>query len=181
MEVQATLQAWDTSALLACNGFFAPWSGADAFFLAVTKIWVWLPMYGALLYFLWKSAPDAATFVIRLAALVVGILIWDQGAELAKHYFQRPRPCHTIENLRVLAHCSPYGFFSAHAANTFGLAVLVRGWLPKPWWPLLLLAAAVQSFSRLHLGVHYPSDVLVGMAFGALSATFVQTLVNRKA
>jgi undecaprenyl-diphosphatase len=70
--------------------------------------------------------------------------------------------------LRVLAHCSPFGFFSAHAANSFGLAFLFRKWVHSSWFPILIVVALVQSFSRIHLGVHYPLDLFAGAVWGFL-------------
>ena len=104
----------------------------------------------------------------RLALVVLGVLLWDQGADFFKHWIARPRPCQTMDDLRVLVHCSPYGFFSAHAANAFGLAFLFRKWLHPSWFPVLLIIALLQSYSRIHLGVHYPTDLLVGALWGFL-------------
>src|SRR5210317_1528736 len=99
-------------------------TSTDVFWLAVTKTITWIPLYVVMVERLFRrSAMDV--FVKRLALVVLGVLLWDQGAELFKHWIARPRPCQTMEDLRVLVHCSPYGFFSAHAANAFGLAFLV--------------------------------------------------------
>ena len=105
---------------------------------------------------------------LRLALVALGVLLFDQGAELFKYTLERPRPCHEVEGLRVLAHCSPFGFFSAHAANSFGLAFLFRKWLHSSWFPILLVVAILQCFSRIHLGVHYPTDLLAGAIWGIL-------------
>lgn len=157
------VQQWDTAALLYCNSLFP--SSYDSFWLNVTQTTTWLPIYVALVVLLYRAS-DLPTFVFRLALTAVAVLLWDQGAGFFKSCIARPRPCHSIEHLRVLVHCSPYGFFSAHAANSFGLAALFSKWLSKPWTLVLLLVAALQSFSRLHLGVHYPLDLLAGMLWG---------------
>jgi undecaprenyl-diphosphatase len=155
----------DEQLMVVLNHLFP--SSTDVFWLTVTKFWVWIPLYIAILHRLWLAS-SPAQFLIRLALIVVAILLWDQGANVAKHYFQRPRPCQTLDSIRILAHCSPYGFFSAHAANTFGLAFLLRRWLHASWFPVLLFAAIIQSFSRLHIGVHYPTDLLIGALWGIL-------------
>lgn len=159
------LNSLDTNALLALNRLFP--EAADTFWLATTKTVTWLPLYAVLIHRLYISS-TFVVFIKRLALVVIGILLFDQGAEFFKYTLERPRPCHEVEGLRVLAHCSPFGFFSAHAANGFGLAFLVRKWLHSSWFPVLLITAAIQSFSRIHLGVHYPSDLLAGAAWGIL-------------
>jgi undecaprenyl-diphosphatase len=119
------LHSLDTNALIALNRLFP--AATDTFWLAATKTITWLPLYAVLLHRLYISS-TAVLFVKRLALVVIGVLLFDQGAALFKYTLERPRPCHDLEGLRVLAHCSPFGFFSAHAANSFGLAFLFRKW-----------------------------------------------------
>lgn len=158
-------QYWDEQVLSWCNSLFDP--STDVFWLTVTKTVTWVPLYALLLLAIYRKS-DLSTFIFRLAVLTFGVLIWDQGANLFKHLVARPRPCHVMEGLRVLVHCSPFGFFSAHAANSFGLAFLLRSWLGKPIFIILILAAVIQSFSRLHVGVHYPSDLIAGAFWGGI-------------
>ena len=159
------LNSLDTSALLALNGLFP--ASTDTFWIVVTKTVSWLPLYAVLTHRLFSSS-NSVLFIKRLALVALGVLLFDQGAELFKYTLERPRPCHEVEGLRVLAHCSPFGFFSAHAANSFGLAFLFRKWLHSSWFPILLVVAIFQSFSRIHLGVHYPTDLLAGAIWGIL-------------
>ena len=115
------LNSLDTNALLALNGLFP--GSTDTFWIAITKTVSWLPLYAVLLHRLYISS-NIVLFVKRLALVVLGVLLFDQGAEFFKYTLERPRPCHEVEGLRVLAHCSPFGFFSAHAANSFGRALM---------------------------------------------------------
>ena len=108
------LNSLDTNALLALNRLFP--AGSDTFWIAVTKTISWLPLYAVLIHRLYMSSAFVV-FIKRLALVVIGILLFDQGAEFFKYTFERPRPCHEVEGLRVLAHCSPFGFFSAHAGD----------------------------------------------------------------
>jgi membrane-associated phospholipid phosphatase len=65
---------------------------------------------------------------------------------------------------------------SGHAATAFAAAVAVSMIHPRLRWPLVLLAALI-AVSRVWLGVHFPSDVIVGAAIGALIAVGVVRLV----
>lgn len=174
MEILGTIQQWDEALLFWANSLFP--SSTDTFWQAATKTISWAPLYVVLLARIIRSADSHSNWLFRIALVILGVLLWDQGANLAKSLVARPRPCHELSELRVLAHCAPFGMFSAHAANSFGLAFLVRKWAHPSWFPILLLTAAIQSFSRLHLGVHYPSDLLVGALFGILVARLLNQL-----
>jgi undecaprenyl-diphosphatase len=103
--------------------------------------------------------------VIALAVLAVALS--DLGAGLLKHAVQRIRPCHVIAGVHLLAGCTrSFAMPSNHASNMFAIAGVVGSLLP-PWrWVLLPVAGGV-AYSRIYLGVHYPSDVLIGAICGA--------------
>ena len=66
-----------------------------------------------------------------------------------------------------------YGFFSAHASNSFSLAIFFGLFLRSSYRLLILLFAIYAfliSYSRIYLGVHYPIDILVGTIFGIINA-----------
>lgn len=172
MSLLAGILELDEQVFLSLNSLFP--ASSDTFWLAVTKTITWIPLYVVILARLIKIAPNHSTWLFRIALTIVGVLIWDQGAGLFKEWIARPRPCQEeIEGIRVLVHCSPYGFFSAHAANAFGLAFLMRKWLKPSWFPILVVVALLQSFSRIHLGVHYPLDLVFGGLWGILISTIL--------
>lgn len=144
----------------------------DGFWWLITQNWAPIPLYCLLLYLIYKNYGMKGTII---AAVTVGgmIVVTDQTAGIFKHGICRPRPCQVdqlVENMRpVFVNCGRYGFFSAHGASATAAAVFLglclRKWYPLMFW-FLMLWAVVTGYSRIYLGVHYPLDVLAGMAFG---------------
>lgn len=88
-------------------------------------------------------------------------------SSLLKGVFDRPRPSVVDPAVHPLVAVPTNGSMpSTHAATAFAAAVAVGLVHPRLRWPLLALASLI-AFSRVWLGVHYLSDVLVGAALGA--------------
>lgn len=87
-----------------------------------------------------------------------------------KRVVRRTRPDHPLVEVRV-GTPSRLSFPSAHATSTTAAAVLYGRMLGRPLVPFLVPPMAL---SRLVLGVHYPSDVVVGSALGAVVALAVR-------
>ncbi|NLA25530.1 MAG: phosphatase PAP2 family protein [Bacteroidales bacterium] len=135
---------------------------------------IWLIAVAVILFFLFKKYGNKIwIFVIALALC---FLLTEQVCNLIKHSVQRYRPSHNLE-ISFLAHNlndykgGLYGFPSAHAANSFGLAVLsillIRR---KTFTVFILIWATLVSYSRIYLGVHYPSDILAGILLACILA-----------
>lgn len=107
--------------------------------------------------------------LLALFALAVTFVIYHFGI---KPYVGRVRPYDAIDALHRLVPKETDGgsFPSGHAASAFAVAVMVfrgcRRWFGVP----VLCFAFVMAFSRLYVGVHYPSDVIVGAALGTVVA-----------
>ncbi len=85
----------------------------------------------------------------------------------------RVRPCRAIEEIRLIVACpKSFSMPSGHAISSFAFATplyyMSRGFIPVIVRSLPLILAALIAFSRIYLGVHYPSDVLAGALLGAL-------------
>ena len=119
---------------------------------------------GAMLLCLWKG-DKRLRWMVLFSALVLTIADQTSGTFI-KHWIERPRPCHVMENINLLVHCGGgYAMPSAHAANSFGQAMLFGYFYRSVRWYLMGYAVLI-SISRIFVGVHYPGDILVGTLVG---------------
>lgn len=117
--------------------------------------------------------------VLRVFAAMA--LAW-MVAKLGQHFIAIDRPFVQSLGLQWLAHGTSHSFPSAHASVVFGLATATALTSQKAHWALLAwAAAALVAWSRVYLGLHFPSDVLAGAVVGVASAWLVCRLHLRQA
>lgn len=110
----------------------------------------------------------------RTAALlaVVAWLISNELADALKAVFQAARPCAELASFRLVGYEKPltsFGTISAHAASMAAAATVFTmrfKWWGAPW----ALVASLTGLSRIYVGVHYPSQVILGWLAGAFVA-----------
>ena len=149
-----------------------PW---DSVWLVITHELTFIPLYALLLYFLYKHL-GLKRLLILILVIAAMITFTDQITNVFKYGFKRLRPCGTpgiMDKMRFIAiRCGHYGFFSGHSSNTMATAVF-GGLLLRPYYKklifLLLFWSFIVAYSRIYVGVHFPLDIVCGMAFGALS------------
>lgn len=152
----------------------------DALVPMLTSGLTWIPLYLALFYLVVKNHETMAQIGLVVgAAMLCVVLAGGVGDFIVKPMVGRLRPCNDPMvkaqlNLIVGTLSDSYSFFSSHAANTFSLAMffslLVRDRL---FAIVMFLWALLNCWTRLYLGVHYPSDILCGMLYGSFVGTLV--------
>lgn len=171
-----TLNSIDTSLLLFFNGAHCEFF--DFFFWKVTKTWAWTLFFIGLILPMVKGNWRQALLIIIGIALVVTFA--DQiSSGLIKHAVERFRPTHNPA-IQGLVHIvndyrgGNYGFVSSHAANTFGVAFFLSLIFRNRLFSVTMFSyAVIVSYSRIYLGVHYPGDILGGIAVGMIVAFVV--------
>ncbi len=171
----------DTDALLAVNGLHDMFQ--DALWWMVSAKWSSLLLVLALVWILLHQNRRHALLVLLM--LVLAFVIADQvSSGLIKHLVERLRPTHD-PSLGDAVHIvngyrgGMYGFVSSHAANSFAAATLIALIMRHRLVTISLLAwAALQCYSRVYLGVHYPGDILGGVIVGVLAGWLVWGLMR---
>lgn len=129
--------------------------------------------------FLWFFYKDRKKTLIVLLLAVLSLLLSDWIGNTLKYYFERIRPCNVLDGVRVLMGCShSFSMPSNHAANAFAFAIPFFILFKNRLRFVFISVALFVALSRVYVGVHYPSDVLVGALIGSAFAISVIWLYN---
>lgn len=156
-------------------------NGSDSLFLdgvvsTLTNGLMWIPLYLSLFYLIIKNNETMVQIGLIIGCVALTLLLTDGMADgICKPMIARWRPSNDpilkysvdiVNNTRG----SDYGFFSAHAANTMGLAVFFALLVRSRLLSITMIAwSVIEGWTRMYLGLHYPLDVLTGWTWGAIS------------
>ena len=164
----------DVDILLWINGHGNAWLDEVMWTVSAAKTWIWL--YVVLLILLVKQFRNWKTILLILVGFGIAVGMSDFiTSGLIKPIVCRLRPTHepAIDPIRLVHHYvgGRYGFCSSHAANTMACALLFSLlYRNKIATASLMTWVALNCYSRMYLGVHYPSDIMAGLLVGALLA-----------
>ena len=163
----------------------------DIFWISLSKIEANILMYLFLIllfFYIQKIRPKLIYILYFFIVIALMITITDQGANIFKDSIQRLRPCYNesiIDSMRLVKeNCGgKYGFFSAHASNSFSLAIFFGLLFINRTRYIIMITiiyASLISYSRIYLGVHYPIDIIFGGFFGIFVGFVMYSFVYLK-
>lgn len=160
---------FDKALMLQLNGCTSPF--LDFLMPVITHKYTGIPLYLAIVIFIFYKFEPKKGLMIVAAALVTFALCDSLSTALFKETFQRLRPGwdpQIMDMVRMLEYKGgQYGFVSSHAANLFGLATVTSLFLRNRLYAVLLFFwAALVGYSRIYVGKHFPADVVCGALFG---------------
>jgi len=175
---------FDKQLLLAVNGSDSLF--IDYLIMTLTTATTWIPLYLSLFYVVLKSNTTVRDILLVVGAAGLCVLLAGTVDDtIVKPLVARWRPgrdpeigmlVDTVDGYRG----GNYGFFSAHAANTFSIALFFSLLIRRCLFVVAMMAySLINCYTRLYLGVHYPGDITVGLIWGALVGYTVYRLHRR--
>lgn len=163
-----TLKEWDRELFIWLNSLGI--EQYDGFWIFVTQIESWIPLFlifFILIFYFYGKKQGAVVVLLLIATFLLTLGV----TNLTKEYVARLRPNNVEalgEIIRILQKPTNYSFFSGHSSSSFSITTFVvlvlrrfSKWIYIAYlWPLIFV------LSRIYVGVHYPSDILVGAMVG---------------
>ena len=171
------LKQIDTYLLLKANSWHNPFLDTIMEYASVKSTWI--PFYIFIVILIIKKADQKTTpLLLVLLSMVLLILSEQLTSGFIQPFVQRLRPSNDpfiSQNLHFVntGMSSLYGFVSSFSANAFALTFYLYFTVRKqiPWLVTLIFPwAFFIAYSRIYVGLNYPSDVLSGALFGLMLA-----------
>ena len=172
--------------LLTTINFDGP-TGYDFFWAIYSDKWTWIPFILVIVYCLLRPGNWKHRLLIIGSVALLFLLSDFVVSSFIKNVICRPRPSHDPAVMSLLSYVNDYrggsyGFPSNHASNGFATATFLALLFRNRWVTLsAFLWAAGSCYSRMYLGVHYPTDILCGALLGTLFAFLVFILYKKAA
>ena len=172
--------------LLTTINFDGP-TGYDFFWAIYSDKWTWIPFILVIVYCLLRPGNWKHRLLIIGSVALLFLLSDFVVSSFIKNVICRPRPSHDPAVMSLLSYVNDYrggayGFPSNHASNGFATATFLALLFRNRWVTLSAFLWAIGScYSRMYLGVHYPTDILCGALLGTLFAFLVFILYKKAA
>lgn len=136
--------------------------------------WIWIVL--TIMFLLVKKM--RSTGVLMTCSLVGSLIV---NNLILKNLVARTRPYEAVYGLqRIIEAQRDLSFPSGHTGSSFAAAVVIFLTCPRKIGGPALILAFLIMFSRLYVGVHYPTDVLAGMITGTVIAVLVCRVYREK-
>lgn len=171
--------------------FISVFNGSNSMFLdelalLLTNGLTWVPLYVALIVLVIKNNEKFSQVMLLLGMVAFALVLSDGMCDfIVKPLMARPRPVNDPMMSGIVTvvndyHPSGFSFFSAHAANTMALALLLSLIVRNGIFSLFMGAWTLTNcWTRLYLGAHYMSDIVVGILWGIISAIIAFLLYKK--
>ena len=167
----------DADILLWINGHYTDWLDSVMWWISHPR--TWLPLYVLLIGLVAARFRSWKVALLIILGFIVAVGLSDfLCSGILKPLFCRLRPTHepALDPLHLVNGYTGgrYGFCSSHAANTMAVGLLFSLLYKNKYATLgLMIWVALNCYSRMYLGAHYPTDILTGLLVGSLWAVFV--------
>ena len=177
-----TVRDADHALLTAIN--FPASDAYSSFWVAYTDKFTWMPLAVVAVWCLLRHNTWRGALLMVLSLALLFLLSDFVIASTLKPWVARLRPSHDASIMDMLTYVNGYrggryGFPSNHASNGFAVTMFLALLYRRPWVTACTLMWACGScYSRMFLGVHFPTDILAGAVLGCLIAVLVYRIYN---
>lgn len=174
----------DNGVVVTVNNFHSQFM--DNAVLTITDFWFFVAVVAALFaYSFFHDRYPKALLFCTLLIIAIGCTDY-LCASIIRPAVRQLRPTDPDNPVHAMLHIvqgytgGQYGFPSCHAANSFAIAVFASLWFRRRWLTVTLVVwALAECYTRLYLGVHYPSDIVGGTAIGSVVAYSIYIFYQR--